>query len=96
MKLKKITIPKFGVKEKILTNPAKTEAMLLLQRGYSWRYVAKETQLSIGTIKYWAGLINVKPTDFREGRSEFSKKLRVETKVFTMNFLQSYLKRLKN
>jgi len=83
------------VKEKILRSKEKTEAILLLQQGFAWKYVAKETKLSIGRVKYWASLINVKPTDYRNGKTETAKRIMRETRYFTLEYLQKELNRLK-
>jgi hypothetical protein len=85
-----------SIKDKILRDPKKVEAILLLSSGYSWKYVAKESRLTVGSLKYWAGFLNVKPTDYRNGKTKYSQEVREKTRVFAMDYLQKELKKLKN
>lgn len=79
------------LRKKIIVNPLRVQALVMIGAGFSYKYAARETQLSVGTIKYWAGQANIKTTNYRDGKTNVAKKFAEDIKLASFSIPEQKL-----
>lgn len=84
------------LKNKFLVEPSLMEAMIMAQTGFSLKYIAQETKLSSGRIRYHYKILGIKLTDFRNGKTHFSVKVRNNTRILAESYIRKSLKQIES